>query len=487
MRCEKARQRTQKVSSRRKYSLKYFLFIGERKIRVCKEFYLGTLDISQRRISYFHECMKDRNTGIPSSGERRGKNTKRKIPEDDKDLVREHIRSFPKIESHYCRSKTKKEYLESSLTLQKMYRMYKSMCEEKNKAPVKLSMYRFVFNTEFNIEFQKPKKDRCDLCEENKMRKANNQGICSDFQEKYEKHMASKLATKEERAKDRSGQDTVISIDLQNVIALPRANISSFFYKRKLNVYNLTAHCSKSKKGHCCIWSEATSGRAGNDLASATVEILEHVVKMNPDITKVILWSDSCVPQNRNSSMTLALLAFLSKHQKITSLEQKYCEPGHSSIQEVDNLHSQIEKALSVSEVYSPLGLVRLLLAVKEHNPLNVIQLQKAKVMNYKAAASNIVFRDIPYSKVKHIIYNQSNLQEVLYRTDFSKPFTKISLRQKPTTRGMGEEESGPYELPKISALKRNVDLSKEKIKDIKSMFKYMPNADREYMHTVCK
>ena len=140
-------------------------------------------------------------------------------------------------------------------------------------------MYRYIFNTEFNIEFQKPKKDRCDLCEENRIRKANNQGT-SDFEEKYEKHMASKLAAKK-RAKDRAGQYTVISIDLQNVIALPRANISSFFYKRKLNVYNLTAHCSKPKERLllCLEWNYIW--KTGNDLASATVEILENVVKMN--------------------------------------------------------------------------------------------------------------------------------------------------------------------------------------------------------------
>lgn len=33
---------------------------------------------------------------------------------------RTHINSFPKIKSHYCRSTTKKEYLDRSLDIQKM-------------------------------------------------------------------------------------------------------------------------------------------------------------------------------------------------------------------------------------------------------------------------------------------------------------------------------------------------------------------------------
>ena len=376
IRCEKERKRTKQAKSRRKYSLKYFFFVENQKIRVCKEYYLATLDISQRRISYFHEHVKDKTTGIPHSGAIRGKHTKKVIPEDQKDFVREHIQSFPRIESHYCRKNTNKEYLESSLTLQKMYDMYCVKCEEQNKSPVKQSMYRNIFNKEFNIDFHQPKKDRCDICEENKVREmdgTNRRNDDEEFKQRIQKHIAGKISTKEERDNDRTSGKPVVVIDLQNVIALPRANISSFFYKRKLNAYNLTAHFSVSKEGYCCVWTEAISGRAGNDLASATVQILEKVTSKHPDITELTLWTDSCVPQNRNSALSLALLEFMEKHAEITKNEQKYCEPGHSVIQEVDNLHSQIEKVLSVAEVYSPLSLLRLLLQSNKRKPLNVI------------------------------------------------------------------------------------------------------------------
>lgn len=485
LRCVKMRKRTKAQESRRKFSLKYFLFVDDRKVRVCKEFYLTTLDISQRRISYYHDH-KDKSTGLPKS-DARGKHIKKCVPEAKKEFVREHIRSFPRVESHYCRSKTKKEYLESTLTLQKMYAMYTEACED---APVKLSMYRHIFNTEFNIEFQKPKKDRCDLCEEQRTYETNGEAMGSDFKTKYEAHVARKFETKEERHKDRSGNETVICIDLQNVIALPRANISCFFYRRKLNVYNLTAHCKHNlqKEGYCCIWDESQAGRTGNDMASAAVAILAKVLQKHPDISKMIIWSDSCIPQNKNSYMSLAILKFMENNPQILSIEQKFCEPGHSSIQEVDSLHSQIEKVLRFSEVYSPLGFVRLLLKVNEKNPLQVIHLQTDRVKNYLAASKSLSFSGVPYSKVKQISYSRSNLLEVEYKTHFTGPSKRVKLiPRKARIRGKDAEEIAPIpSLPEIKKYNKVLPLSVEKQKDLLSMFKFMPKNDREYMKTLC-
>jgi hypothetical protein len=54
--------------------------------------------------------------------------------------------------------------------------------------------------------------------------------------------------------------------------------------------------------------------------------------------------------------MVTALKILLHKHPNLKEIEHKSCCPEHSSIQEVDNIHSSIEKALKVCEVYSPPG-----------------------------------------------------------------------------------------------------------------------------------
>lgn len=52
------------------------------------------------------------------------KNRPHQYPEKLINEVREHIRKFPVVESHYCRINTERKYLESGLSIVKMYRMY---------------------------------------------------------------------------------------------------------------------------------------------------------------------------------------------------------------------------------------------------------------------------------------------------------------------------------------------------------------------------
>ena len=94
------------------------------------------------------------------------------------------------------------------------------------------------------------------------------------------------------------------------------------------------------------------SGRAGNDIASAFIQILKKVGNDHPNITKIICWSDSCVPQNRNSHISQAILEFLYTQEQIDEINMKYSLAGHSCVQEVDNMHQQIEVAMRVAEFY---------------------------------------------------------------------------------------------------------------------------------------
>ena len=70
----------------------------------------------------------------------------------------------------------------------------------------------------------------------------------------------------------------LVVFDLENVITLPKAEVGSFFYKRKLTMYNLITITSK-KQGYCTIWIEAMSGRSGNDIASAFICILSNSIR----------------------------------------------------------------------------------------------------------------------------------------------------------------------------------------------------------------
>ena len=96
-------------------------------------------------------------------------------------------------------------------------------------------------------------------------------------------------------------------------------------YKRKLSkvsVYNMTGHLSTKRKALCVVWHEGQAGRSGNDIASAVYRMLQEVEKICPEIDTLTIWSDSCIPQNKNSIMATATTHFLLNHTKITTVEE---------------------------------------------------------------------------------------------------------------------------------------------------------------------
>lgn len=48
----------------------------------------------------------------------------------------------------------------------KMYREYQIVCEFKERAIVTKNMFRDIFNTEFNIQFERRHTDTCKTCDE---------------------------------------------------------------------------------------------------------------------------------------------------------------------------------------------------------------------------------------------------------------------------------------------------------------------------------
>ena len=126
-----------------------------------------------------------------------------------------------------------------------------------------------------------------------------------------------------------------------------------------------------------------TSGRAGNDIASAFVAILNKVVEDHPSVTDIVCWSDSCVPQNRNSHISQAILEFQWKHADINSILLKYSLVGHSCVQEVDYMHKQIEDDMRVAEFYSPISFLRVLIKVNRKKPYRVIQMGQLDFKDY--------------------------------------------------------------------------------------------------------
>ncbi|XP_031355412.1 uncharacterized protein LOC116179702 [Photinus pyralis] len=393
----------------------------------------------------------------------------------------EHIKRFPVIESHYCRRTTKRKYLEPNLSVAKMYNLYVKDCEEKNTIPVKLSYYRHIFTHNFNYGFHVPKKDRCLKCESYKIKK-EDKTLSQEEEDEYNTHNELKARMRLERNTDRDSKIPTLSFDLENVITCPRSEVGDFFYSQKLNIYNLTGHFSTTGQAYCAIWSESRQGRGGNIIASAFRRILDQVLTDN-NVSELITWSDSCVPQNRNSFISLAVMNAIREHPELGGITMKYSIPGHGAIQEVDNIYSNIERFMAKTEFYSPLSFMRNLKSVNNRKPYKILQMRDEDFKDFEKNAKRLSFNKIPFSKVAALQFTQ-NLFEVGYKLKHGDDFVMQTLKN---DRALGipsrrnKETTSVLDLKPKTLIPKN-SLPEEKIKAIKKMIdSCMPDIDKKY------
>ena len=94
----------------------------------------------------------------------------------------------------------------------------------------------------------------------------------------------------------------------------------------------------------CVMWPETVAGRGANEIASGVVLKVERIVSSYPDILEIITWLNLCVPKSQNTAMSYAMQDVLHQYPRLLKVQMKYCEPGHSNIQEVHTVHSQAAK-----------------------------------------------------------------------------------------------------------------------------------------------
>ncbi|CAG9787649.1 unnamed protein product [Diatraea saccharalis] len=153
-------RKVQKASNKkeRSYSKKCFFQKNNDGIQVCQKFFMATLCISVDVIS--DAVNKQDSLGLYAGDDKRGKKSPpNKTKKEDVQRVKDHIKCFPVMDSHYCRKDSKKKYLyPDAKSVINMYRLYEDSCKEKNKNPVSESKYRDIFNEEYNYSFFSPKK-----------------------------------------------------------------------------------------------------------------------------------------------------------------------------------------------------------------------------------------------------------------------------------------------------------------------------------------
>lgn len=155
-------------SSRRQLSKKYYFPIKNEEI-YSKIMFLKTFSTSEKIVS---NVSKKLAVSPVILEDQRGshKNRPHIISREVTVCIKQHISMFPAVNSHYTRKDSKKQYLESDLSIAKMYRFYLEWAKTQNTISEKAQMatlrqFTDMFYEYFNLSFFKQKKDLCDVCE----------------------------------------------------------------------------------------------------------------------------------------------------------------------------------------------------------------------------------------------------------------------------------------------------------------------------------
>ncbi|CAI6355942.1 unnamed protein product [Macrosiphum euphorbiae] len=289
--------------------------------------------------------------------------------------------SLAKMPSHYCRQKTNRLYLEGPFNSKmEIYSAYVQKCvEDSIKNPLSKSIFS-TFMKKRNLSIFKPRKDLCDVCSSYKV----NQVSKNDYQQ----HIKEKDRAREELTKDtldaHAYKKNVFTMDLQAVKLCPALNASALYYSMKLKVHNFTVYNLAPE--HQCSnywWDESEGELEASVFASLiTKHLTLNCIKDSTAQNDIILYSDGCGYQNRNSVLSNALLQFAIKNN--ITIEQKFLIKGHTQMP-CDSVHSMIEKVIKNKEIYLPSDYLKLTKTARQNpSPYESILMVHSDFKDYK-------------------------------------------------------------------------------------------------------
>ncbi|XP_050673826.1 uncharacterized protein LOC126971565 isoform X1 [Leptidea sinapis] len=445
----------------------YFTINGKKE-RVCKTYFLNTLGISDRQLRTVKAKINE--TGFLAT-DQRGKHANRKtIDESIIQDVKNHINAIPRIESHYLRASTSREFIDGCKTVKELWRDF---CNTRNERHPKVEywLYHNVFTTQFNIAFHQPKKDRCDLCVEFELASIDRKSM---LKERYQKHFEEKTLCREEKKNDRmnlaeDNGNICVVYDLQAVMQCPTGDSSAFYYVSKLNCFNFTVAELAKKKTETTkltgkkdrrslsdevgaygevfsyFWDETRGHRGANEIGSCILDYLTKLSAKYPEKRlNIIFYSDNCCGQNKNKFITSLYGYAVATLSNINSITHKYLIKGHTQ-NEGDNIHSLIEKEIKRAHksgaIYTPHQYVALIRSAKKSgSPFKVQELNFDFFYDLKSFSQqwgyNFTEDDdrnkVSWNDIKVLKFLKSDPFAFFYKISYSQnDFIRIDMRNK--------------------------------------------------------
>lgn len=326
-------------------------------VAVCKKAFYSILNISEFRVNRVVKNHLE-NGSIPK--ENRGGDRKRIKFMNRRSAVIAYIQTFQLIDMHYCRSKIKhRQYLPQELNITKMANMYNDQAE--GNLLVKVSYFRSIFNTNFNIGFKSPATDLCSICI------MLSEQIKHSKNEKNKKQLVKKKNIHKLRAKAffkllkvTRPRTKKFSFDCQKNQVLPKVEDQAAYRSRQLyqNNFGIVEGSSKDNLTIDNVflyeWTENIRPKGANEIASGVYHRLKN--SNYRGYSKVELFADGCGGQNKNSIMVGMCAYWLQKEspKHVKEIELIFPVVGHSYMPP-DRVFALIEKDIKKrQEVIDP-------------------------------------------------------------------------------------------------------------------------------------
>lgn len=415
--------------------------------------------------------------------DRRGKHNNRpqRTPDAVKESVRTHINKIPRIESHYTRERTKREYIEDSLSIDELYRKYLLWCTEEHLKPASERTYRQIFNEEFNIGRFKPKKDQCLICTKWKRSTTVEK---SKMAHKYAVHCQNRNVSRKFKADGRAKAQSRVdpkycccSFDLQKVLLCPRSEVGSCFYESRLSVYNFTMFDMGPRLGECFVWNETQARKSSAEICSCVLKFIED--RNSKGFEDFEFYSDNPTSQNKNRFIfAMYLFACVKFGVKIL---HRYLEVGHTHM-EVDSMHAAIEKQVFRKEIFDQEEWCSHILQAKKNgktrdDPVERYVINKVgedvHILDFKDLVAkqnwkyDVSKKEINWTKVREISFDPTKPENVEIKYEYAGDKITLNVNQK---RGR------PVNLKTYrpgNAYSNLFPLAASKIKGLKSLIKW--------------
>lgn len=401
--------------SRRQCTIRYNLPTQEGKsVQVCKATFMDTFGLKHR---FLQTLQSRRKKGISLYKDQRGKHERvSKYSANDREAVITDINCYPRETSHYGRQKSRKEYLSSDLSVNRMFKNFKI------KHPQSIVNYKFYYKIFHSfkpkLSFHQPRVDTCSDCDKLKhqiLSGDNRAKIILQTHHRCYRRALNEMNKDHTEAKQPGYQSCVMSIDLQQVIQLPTLTHSEMYYSRQLNFYNLGIHIGNTDEAYCCLWHEGQAGRGSAEIASCLLKLINEGYINHK---KLIIWSDNCPGQNKNRTM-LFLMIWLVCVGIFSEVQHKFLLKGHTFLA-CDRDFGHIEKRKRKSQVLIPKDLCKVISDAKYEHQLTPLMMHSTNFFDFTKTADTVIdTKKIGISKACLLKINASNPTVVAYKHDF--------------------------------------------------------------------